>query len=104
MRDLLFLEGKYEEAINYITNEVFKKNVADSELDSEMYYLIGTAAFEMKDYEEAIQGFEKAAKLSNGNSKYYRDLAISYARAGDFQKKQMKACQSSKKNWIRTKR
>ncbi|WP_342046078.1 protein kinase domain-containing protein [Bacillus sp. OTU530] len=81
----LILEGKYEEAINYITNEVFK-NVADSELDSEMYYLIGTAAFEMKDYEEAIQGFEKAVKLSNGNSKYYRDLAISYARAGDFQK------------------
>ena len=81
----LLAERNYEEAIRYIEGEVFN-SVEGSKLDSDMYYLIGTAAFELGDYEKAIFNLEQAINLSYSNANYYRDLAISYARVDDYDK------------------
>lgn len=70
----------YDKCINYINNEVFSK-LDDFQNDDEMLYILGTAQFEKKDYENAAISFEKAKEINEEEINYYRDLAVSYARS-----------------------
>ena len=88
---LLYLSGKYKDCISlgekYINTMPF---LVESEEDEEqfgnIYYLIGNAYFELKDYVNAISLFEHALEHFNGNALYYRDYAISLAKTGQIEK------------------
>lgn len=80
----LLSEGNYEEVVNYITNDVFP-TIEGSTDDSDLYYLMASALFELKDYQKAIDHFQSAIKLSPNNVTFHRDLAVSLARTGNFE-------------------
>lgn len=76
--------GRYQEAVGFVRetldgNSVFytRDNVSD------MYYIMGTACFEMGEYESASDAFANAIKYNGENSVYYVDRAIAFARSGD---------------------
>ena len=88
---LLYLSGEYEECISlgekYINTMPF---LVESEEDKEqlgnIYYLVGNAYFEIKDYVNARSFFEHAMEYFTGNGLYYRDYAISLAKTGQIEK------------------
>jgi serine/threonine-protein kinase len=75
-------QGDYEKCIDYIVNEVLL-NVEEAYNDSDVFYILGTAYFNMEDYKKAAMYFESAAKINPVKVEYLRDLAVSQARSGD---------------------
>ena len=53
---------------------------------SDIFYVIANCYFEEKQYEEAGTYYQKAIDLTQDNSAYYRDYAISEARMKDTEK------------------
>lgn len=78
---IYYLKYEYDQCIEYVKS-VFSRLV-DASNDEELNYLIGTAYFEKKDYNEATYYLERAYKLNPNEEKYGRDLAVSYARNGN---------------------
>lgn len=74
-------QGDYDGCINYITQKVFL-NVINSTYDADIHYVLGTAYFYKKDYQNADDSFIKAGELDQSNVVYRRDLAVSLARSG----------------------
>jgi len=74
-------KGDYEECISYINNTVLP-NVNTAIYDADIHYVLGTAYFEKKDYQNAGDSFVKAAGLNLSSVVYRRDLAVSLARSG----------------------
>lgn len=83
-------ENNNEKVISYLTDLT---NTGKLENNSQVKYLLGSAYYNMNDYKNAIQFFEQAVgdgAISAGNDyeTAYRDLAVSYARTGDYDKAQ----------------
>lgn len=74
--------GEYEKCIEYIEGDVLP-NVEEAHEDSDIFYILGTAYFELKDYSKASRNFEVAANLNTVKVEYLRDMAVSYARDGN---------------------
>lgn len=82
---LFLLEtDQYQDAISFARktmdgNSAFygQDNVGD------MYYIMGTACFELEDYASASDAFANAIKYNGENPIYYVDQAIAFARSGD---------------------
>lgn len=74
-------KGDYDECISYINKIVFT-NVNTAIYDADIHYVLGTAYFEKKDYQNAGDSFVKAAGLNLSSVVYRRDLAVSLARSG----------------------
>ena len=85
---LLYILGNYEECLNvgqtyinapvfYVSTEEDFSNMAD------IFYIVGNACYELKNYENAKILFESAINQNPSNSVYYRDYAICLAKLGD---------------------
>lgn len=87
---LLYLCGNYEECIeageSYINTVPFLLTTeADKELFGNIYYIVGNAYFETKDYPNAKYLFENALEYNKGNGLYYIDYAITLAKMGQIE-------------------
>lgn len=83
-------ENKNEEALEYLTDLI---NQGRLEENVEASYAMGSACFNLGDYEQAINYFEKAVqgnelKAGSDYETANRDLAVSYARVGESDKAQ----------------
>lgn len=82
---LFLLEtDQYQDAINFVRNTLdrnsefyFQSGICD------MYYIMGTAYFELMNYESASNAFANAIKYNEDNPIYYVDQAIALARIGE---------------------
>lgn len=84
---LLYLTGNYEECIatgeKYINAAPFQAGTREEkELLGNIYYLVGNAYFEQKDYPNAEKLFSYALEYNAQNGLYYRDYAIALAKLG----------------------
>jgi len=73
--------GDYDKCIQYLEKEVFV-NHPSAEDDEDILYILGTAYFENKNYQEASLKFRQAANREPSTVQYKRDLAVSLARSG----------------------
>ncbi|WP_052947759.1 tetratricopeptide repeat protein [Aneurinibacillus tyrosinisolvens] len=97
--------GFYEEAIQYLEDLLFKKQLSDN--NQEAHYLIGRSYFLMDDFSNATIHFEKAKK---GQKSVYeqdviRDLVVCYGRTNQYEKanqlvKQLKGSDAVSKAFI----
>ncbi len=84
---LLYLMGNYEACIatgeKYINAAPFRTDTREEkELLGNIYYIVGNAYFEQKDYQNAGKIFSYALEYNDQNGLYYRDYAITLARLG----------------------
>ena len=80
---LLYNQGQYVETENYIRN-LFSSKISEVKYDADLYYLLGSSFYERGMYEEAIQSFNRASQISPTAIQYLRDLAVAYAKNGQF--------------------
>lgn len=83
-------ENRNEKVISYLTDLL---NNGKLENSLETKYLLGSAYYNMKDYQNAIRYFEEAVgkdaiKSGDNYETAYRDLAVSYAKTGNYEKAQ----------------
>jgi serine/threonine protein kinase len=79
----MYLKKKdYDKCIDYTKNELLNR-IPQAMNDSDLLYILGTAYFENKDYENSSKYFAKADEIIPYNVNYKRDLAVSYARMGN---------------------
>ena len=82
---LFLLEtDQYQDTINFVRKTLdgnsefyFQRDIGD------MYYIMGTAYFELMNYESASNAFANAIKYNEDNPTYYVDQAIALARIGE---------------------
>lgn len=84
----LYSMGDYEKAIRYgqdiINNSPYVAHTLEDQMFlGDMYYLLGNAYLEQKDYQNAISCFLTATEKNNKNSLYFRDYAITLAKMGE---------------------
>lgn len=84
----LYASGEYEECIRYGRNAVNSPQYyveTDSDRNSlgNILYIIGNAYYETEDYGNAVSCFESAISYCPGNSAFYCDLGIAYAKGGN---------------------
>ena len=82
---LFLLEtDRYQDAVSFV-RETLNGNGAFYTQDNvgDMYYIMGTACFEMEEYDSASDAFANAIKYNGENPAYYVDQAIAFARSGD---------------------
>lgn len=75
-----------QKAISLLTDQLEKGIIKD---DCQAFYILGSAYFELKDYEKAIWYFQKSIQSSpvpsrNQYEQSMRDLAVSYGRSGNY--------------------
>ena len=70
-------EGYYDEAIGY-----FENKVKEEPENYELWFFLGNAYFESRDYEKAIKAYEKVLSLNPAFQSAYISLASTYARIG----------------------
>ncbi len=73
----LISEGYYDEAIAY-----FKNKVKDEPENYELWFYLGNAYFENRNYSEAINAYERVLSLNPAFQSAYISLASTYARIG----------------------
>ena len=100
---LLYLSGDYEECIslgeNYINTLPFQANTeVDNEQLGNIYYVVGNAYFETKDYANAAKLFEYALTHYTENGLYYRDYAIALAKMGQTENAEKKLEEGIERN------
>lgn len=83
-------EGKNDKSIEYLSDLL---NQGQLDNTPEVKYLLGSAYFNMNDYANSIRYFEQAvddSEIKSGDdyNHAYRDLAVSYARYGDYDRAQ----------------
>ena len=80
-------QKKYEECINYLSQEVYTNGDVLMEAgDGSFYYITASCFFELEDYTQAVLYYEKALQLQPEEIAYYRDYIIALARSGDLEK------------------
>lgn len=75
-------QGDYEKCIEYVTKDVLP-SIEEANYDADVFYILGTANYELKNYEQASKKFETAVKLNPVKVEYLRDLAVSQARGAN---------------------
>lgn len=90
MAKVYLAQNLNDKVIEYLTDETNKGNLINN---AKVKYVLGSAYFNLKDYRKAIWHFSAAAKdgeqvLGADYVTAYRDLAVSYGRAGDYQNAQ----------------
>ena len=79
----LFDTRQYEETVKYVTKTLNENSVLyEQDAVGEMYYIMGTAYFELEEYGDASNAFANAVKYDENNPIYYSDEAIALARVG----------------------
>ncbi|MCL7748022.1 serine/threonine-protein kinase [Halalkalibacter alkaliphilus] len=78
-----------ERVTEYLQAKVINEGILQD--NNEVHYLMGTAFFNLGDYEKSIWYFNEALKdntgsLGNNLVNVYRDLAVSYGRVSDYDK------------------
>ncbi len=89
--ECLYRSGDYDGCIEYgrqvINSPEYRVSTEeDRQTLAEMYYLIGNAYYERGDYDNAARVLESALLYNPDNSRYYRDIALCLAVAGDTDK------------------
>jgi serine/threonine-protein kinase len=87
---LIYVKGDYEGCIDYcrdvINNPAYQiKSASDEAKLGDIYYILGNAYLNIKDYSNAAVCLEKAINHNEHNSLYYRDYAIAKARMGNLE-------------------
>lgn len=85
---LQYVSGNYEECIalgqEHINASPFTLNDdSDMQLLGNIYYLVGNAYYELKDYMNAENVFKHALQYNKSNGLFYRDYAIVLAKTGN---------------------
>jgi len=88
--ELYWLSADYDKAITFgkdlLNNSDLRETLkSETEMFAFVNYFIGDSYFYRQDYASAITYYEDALQADNQNPDFYRDLAISYARAGQTQ-------------------
>lgn len=79
----LYETKQYEETIKFVTKTLDGNGALYQQAGiGDMYYIMGTAYFELEDYENASNAFANAVKYNDENPIYYVDEAIALARTG----------------------
>lgn len=83
----LYSMGNYEESIKYGTAIINNPSYIITEQSEDMvladiFYLMGNAYFELKDYGNSIPYLSMAIERNQSNSAYYRDYAVANAKQG----------------------
>lgn len=80
----LYETGQYQDTINFIRNTLDGNGGFYSQSGvGDMYYIMGTAYFELMNYESASNAFASAIKYNGENPIYFVDQAIALARIGN---------------------
>ena len=85
--EALYNEGKYEEAIKYLS----KFSCGDAVLEANVLVLTGDCYVNLKKYDDAIASFQKAVRKADGNSQIVPRVLLKEANVFDEQKKYDKA-------------
>lgn len=86
-------EDDYDKSINEALLLLNNKKYASvlkkrNEKHADLQYVIANAYFEKEEYDKALPFYENAISAFAGNSEYYRDCAIAYARLKKFDEAQ----------------
>lgn len=73
----------YDKCIVYLEDEVLSK-IKGADKDADTLYLLGNSYFEKQEFKQAAKYLEMAKNIVPNNIDYQRDLAVSYARIGEF--------------------
>ena len=91
---LLYEKREYDESIALVnrvshlidgTSQTDTLALGDQRNIGDLYYIKGSSLLETGDEHGAVNAFEKAIKMYQGNSNYYRDYGIALARIGDIE-------------------
>lgn len=84
----LYDEEKYEKCIDFVEYDVLQNEKADiiDERMGDLYYLEAESYFQLEDYKNSVDIFEKAFQFGAKDSLYYRDYAIALAYNGNTEK------------------
>lgn len=89
---LLYQQGEYQAALDGLENAFrsgnLKQENIDKSIQGELYYVQGSCLYELKQYNEAIEAFQRAIEVSETVTAYYRSLAIALANNNQIQKAQ----------------
>lgn len=81
---LYYRTGDYDSAIETADKALGDSTLGgqdDERMRADLYYIMGDAYLEKEDYANASPALQKAIDLYDGNNLYYRDFAVSLARA-----------------------
>lgn len=84
----LYDEEKYEKCIDFVEYDVLQNEKVDiiDERMGDLYYLEAESYFQLEDYKNSVDVFEKAFQVGAKDSLYYRDYAIALAYNGNTEK------------------
>lgn len=87
---VFYLQKDWEKCAAY-TDAVINAEITENPLNSgdvyaKMYEMSAESAFELEQYESAVEMFKKALEYSDKMVECYRDLTIAYARSGEIEK------------------
>lgn len=77
----LYQQKRYEDVVEFTHSEI-ERNVKESDVLGELYYICGNSCLELEDYSGAADAFQEAILFNGTNAQYYQDYAISLARLG----------------------
>lgn len=104
---ILYLEKKYTESIEYMTEAINSSKSKDPLLLSKYYYHIGSVYYLKKNYDKSLYFLKDALDKNPDNIEAYGGIGLSYFRLGDIKnaleywKKGMdKGSKECKKNYI----
>ena len=81
---LFYRKGDYDSAILTADKAIGDSTIGgnnEDQMRADLYYVMGDAYLEKEDYANASSALEKAIELFDGNNLYYRDYAVSLAKA-----------------------
>ncbi|MGN0639323.1 MAG: protein kinase [Oscillospiraceae bacterium] len=87
---IYYLQKDWEKCADYpdsvINSEIVENPQNSSNVYADMYEMSAESAFELEQYESAVEMFKKALGYSDKKVECYRDLTIAYARLGEIDK------------------
>lgn len=87
---VFYLQKDWEKCAAYpdsvMNSEIAENPQNSSNVYAEMYEMSAESAFELEQYENAVEMFKKALGYSDKMVECYRDLTIAYARLGEIDK------------------
>lgn len=83
LAQLLYQRGEYEECVDLLQDAPLEQGT-DAALYGNLRYIQASCYFQLGRYEEALAGYQEAAALSPETADYVRDLAVCYAKLGQF--------------------
>ncbi len=81
--------GDYERCAEYpdkiLTTDIFNNSNNSREMFAQIYEIAANGAFELEQYNDAVENYQEALRYSPKIIECYRDLTISYARLGNIE-------------------